>query len=189
MRIAVYSGSFNPMHIGHIAIVRYLLDSGGFDKVYLVVSPRNPFKDSAIAANSDERLAAARQAISQNGLSERVVVEDIEFSMPQPSYTVHTLDALQAREPAARFTLIIGADNLPDMLKWHEGERLLSQYGIAVYPRDGFDMEHDRHVLYHTPHHHPFHIKTMKDAPKIEVSSTKIREILSRGEDASSLLA
>lgn len=189
MRIAVYSGSFNPMHIGHIAIVRYLLDNGGFDKVYLVVSPQNPFKDSAIAANSDMRLTAAKEAVRRNGLSERVVVEDIEFSMPQPSYTVHTLDALQVREPASRFTLIIGADNLPDMLKWHEGERLLSEYGIAVYPREGFDIEHDRYILCHTPHHRPFHIKTMKDAPKIEVSSTQIREMLSRGEDASSLLA
>ena len=200
MKVAVFSGSFNPMHIGHIAIVRYLLDNGGFDKVYLVVSPQNPFKaGSDIEMNSDTRLEDAKRAIEANGLSGLVRVDDIEFDMPLPSYTIRTLDELQRREPGNSFTLVIGADNLAKMLDWKEGERILTQYGLAVYPRVGCNMGHDRYelCLKHREYeresgnrtHRPCHIKIMKDAPVVEVSSTQIRDRMSRGENVSTLLA
>lgn len=203
MKIAVYSGSFNPFHKGHLTVVRYMLEHCGFDKVYLVVSPQNPFKDSSIADSGRERLEAVREAVGRNGLSSRVLVDDIEFGMPLPSYTVRTLDALQAREPDNRFTLIVGGDNLHTMLSWCEGERIMTQYGIVVYPRDGYDIRRDCRVL-RLKHrnaervfmsdapdfkHKPLRIKLLTEAPLVDVSSSEIREMLSSGEDVSSLLA
>lgn len=200
MKIAVYPGSFNPMHIGHIAVIGYLLGHSGFDKVYLVVSPHNPFKDRAIKDNADMRLQAARQAIERHGLGDRVLVDDIEFGRPSPSYTIDTLDALKRREPGNSFTLVIGGDNVEGMPRWKEGERLLTEYGVAVYPREGHDMvrEANKLKLQHknaeklfSPgcKHRPYRIRLLREAPFITVSSTRIREMLSRGEDVTALLA
>lgn len=215
MKVAVYSGSFNPMHVGHLQVVRYLLDQAGYDMVYLIVSPHNPFKDAGIADNSRERYLAACEAIERNGLQDRVMVDDIEFGMSQPSYSIRTLDALKAREPRCRFTLVIGADNLGEMLRWKEGARLMSEYGIAVYPREGFNMVHDCSVLKRkhknaemvfegkesagetgavsgqkkSPKSSILHIKLLRDAPLVTVSSTQIRQMIARGEDVSSMLA
>jgi len=197
-KIAVYSGSFNPFHTGHLAIVRYLLDREGYDKVIVVVSPQNPFKDPHIAESARKRFETVRETICRNGLSDRVTVDDIEFHLPAPSYTIHTLDELQRRSPSSKFTLIIGADNLPGILGWDEGERILTQYGIAVYPRDGYNMVHDCAVLkkkhknaemvFGEKKHRPFHIKLMREAMMVNVSSTLIREKEIAGEDYSSLI-
>lgn len=199
MKVAVYSGSFNPMHIGHLSVIRYLLENAGYDKVYMIVSPHNPFKDPGIADNSAQRLQAAREAIERNNLQDRVFVDDIEFGMSQPSYSIRTLDALKAREPRNRFTLVIGADNLSEMLRWKEGERLMREYGIVVYPREGFNMVHDCKVLktkhknecsiFNIPKHSILHIKLLRDAPFVTVSSTQIREMKAAGRDVSDLLA
>lgn len=200
MKVAVYSGSFNPIHKGHIAVIRYLLDVAGYDSVYLIVSPHNPFKEVSLADSGEKRLAAVREAIRRNGLQDRVLVDDIEFGMPLPSYTIRTLDALQAREPANRFTLVIGGDNVSRMLEWKDAERLMEQYGLVVYPRKGYNMVRDARILKQKhrnaermfesgDRHKPFHIKLLKDAPLVEVSSSEIREMISRGEDVTSLLA
>ena len=202
MKIAVYSGSFNPFHKGHLTIVSYMLEHCGFDKVYLVVSPQNPFKDSSIADSGEARLDAVRQAVVRHGLSSRVLVDDIEFGMPLPSYTVRTLDALQAREPDNRFTLIVGGDNLHSMLEWHEGERIMTQYGIVVYPREGSNIIRDCRILKQkyvnaerlfsdssSFRHKPLHIKLLRDAPPVNISSSQIREMIAIGEDVSHLLA
>lgn len=201
MKIAVYSGSFNPMHIGHIAVIEYLLGHGGFDMVYMIVSPHNPFKADSIRDNARKRYEAAKQAIERRGLSARVKVDDIEFGRPTPSYTINTLDALSEREPGKRFTLVIGGDNVSEMLRWKEGERLLTQYGVVVYPREGYNMVHAAAVLrkqqknaeqlFGTPDgkHHPFHIKLLREAPLVTVSSTQIREMQARGESVDHLLA
>lgn len=202
MNIAVYSGSFNPFHKGHLTVVRYMLEHCAFDKVYLIVSPQNPFKDSSIADSGDMRLRSVNEAIERNGLATYVLVDDIEFGMPLPSYTVRTLDALQAREPENRFSLIVGGDNLHTMLSWHEGERIMTQYGIVVYPREGYNLVRDCRVLREKHHnaerifsdspefrHKPLRIKLLRDAPLIDISSSQIREMVSRGEDVSHLLA
>lgn len=197
-KIAVYSGSFNPFHLGHLSIVRHLLDKERYDRVIVVVSPQNPFKDPDIAVSAGERLSAVRQAVARNGLDSRVSVDDIEFHLPQPSYTIHTLDELQRRNPDARLTLVIGADNLPDILRWNQGQRILTQYGVAVYPREGYNMVHDCAVLknkhknaemiFGEHRHSCLHIKLMRDASPVNVSSTLIREKAARGEDVSGLL-
>ena len=140
MEVAVYSGAFNPLHIGHLAIMRYLTDSMGFDMVYLVVSPKNPIKSTVSADTGAERYEAALEAVARHpGL--KVMVDDIELHMPAPQYTVRTLDALAAREPDNRFTFVLGADNLADIRRWRDYGRILSDYGVVVYPRKGYDME------------------------------------------------
>ena len=199
MKVAVYTGSFNPLHKGHVAVVRHMLEKGGADCVYLVVSPQNPFKDPSLQDNFAQRLQAAKDTIRRLGLEEKVKVDDIEFGMPRPSYTIDTLDALRGREPGNKFSLIIGADNLPDILKWREGERILTDYGIAVYPRKGYNMVHDCATL-KLQHKNacrlfddgekfrPYRIKLLRDAPLVNISSTQIREKMARGEKIPDIL-
>ena len=111
MEIAVYSGSFNPLHIGHLAIMRRLADL--YDRVLLVVSPKNPLKDSATAIDAQARLDAARAAIERHPeLGGKVVVSDIEFRLPSPNYTINTLDALKKENPSDNFTLTTSSDSL-----------------------------------------------------------------------------
>ena len=139
MRIAVYSGSFNPLHISHKAIMEYLTSEKKFDWVYLIVSPKNPLKSNISADSGEARFNAAVEALGRHP-ELNVKVDDIELRMPPPHYTIKTLDALKRREPDNEFTLIIGADNLSSIHKWRDFPRILSEYGVAVYPRTGFDI-------------------------------------------------
>ena len=129
MRIAVYSGSFNPLHIGHQAIMEYLTRDGAFDWVYLVVSPQSPFKGAENALTGRERYEAAVEAVKRHP-EIRVWVDDIELGMEPPHYTIRTLDALRAREPENDFTLVIGADNLETFPRWRDHARILKEYGV-----------------------------------------------------------
>ena len=185
MKAAVYSGTFAPMHIGHLSILDFIVREKLFDKVYLVVSPRNPFKDSSLTESAEERLAAAREAIGRHPELKNVVVSDMEFHMPPPSYTIRTLDLMKEKEPDNDFTLIIGADNLASMLKWKEGARILTEYGVAVYPRKGFDSEELRDNLLEV---NPDFRIMLLDAPLADVSSTEIRKGMAEGRDMSALL-
>ena len=140
MRIAVYSGSFNPLHIGHQAIMEYLTRETEYDWVYLVVSPKNPLKEGIQAESALDRYKAAVEAVRRHP-ELRVRVDDIELRMPPPQYTIKTLDALKQREPDNDFTLVMGADNLQNIHNWRDFRRILSDYGVVVYPRKGFDLE------------------------------------------------
>ena len=154
MRIAVYAGSFNPLHIGHQAIMEYLTVKKEFDWVYLVVSPKNPLKDSIDASSGQDRYNAAVQAVRRHP-ELNVWVDDIELKMEPPHYTIRTLDALKRREPENDFTLVIGADNLSSIHKWRDFPRILSEYGVAVYPRKGFDIKALRAALMNECKHFP----------------------------------
>ena len=147
MRIAVYSGSFDPLHIGHQAIMEYLTRERTFDWVYLVISPQNPFKDPSKALSGERRYRAAIDAVRRHP-ELHVWVDNIELQMDPPHYTIRTLDALRRREPENEFTLVVGADNLENMLRWRDAPRILSEYGVAVYPRKGFDLTKIREILY-----------------------------------------
>ena len=184
--VAVYSGSFNPLHIGHLAIIRYMIEEAGFDMVYLIVSPKNPLKDGISSASGPERYHAAIEAVRRHPeLYGKVKVDDIEMNMPEPHYSIRTLDALREREPSNRFTMIMGADNLADIRRWRDYPRILKEYGTAVYPRIGFDLtEIKQDLLIEDP---AYKISIM-DAPRVDISSTYIREAKSRDEDISSLL-
>ena len=195
MRIAVYSGSFNPLHIGHQAIMEYLTREKGFDWVYLVVSPKNPLKDSISAESGEARYNAAVEAVRRHP-ELHVWVDDIE---------------LKKREPENDFTLVMGADNLSSIRRWRDFPRLLSEYGVAVYPRKGFDIKSLRDTLINEctefpasyvldaaesgsdllmledASHRLYKIQLI-DAPIIDISSTRIREGLAAGEDMSEWL-
>lgn len=184
MRIAVYSGSFDPLHIGHQAIMEYLTNDSGFDWVYLVISPQNPFKDPEKALSAEKRyrdaIAAARRHPELH-----VWVDNIELDMEPPHYTIRTLDALRIREPKNSFTLVIGADNLQNFMNWRDAARILTEYGVVVYPRKGYDPEQIREdILDQIPQ---AKIEIL-DSPLVDISSTLIREGIAAGEDMSDWL-
>lgn len=198
--IAVYSGSFNPLHIGHLAIIRHMIEVAGFDMVYLIVSPKNPLKDGISSDSGRERYMAAVEAVERrflrSGLSAsgrndskaaeaRVKVDDIELNMPEPHYTIRTLDALKEREPGNTFTLVMGADNLADIRRWRDYARILREYGVAVFPREGHDLTEIKQDLLKED---PAYKIQILDAEMVDISSTQIREALSRGEDISRCL-
>ena len=146
MKIAVYTGTFNPLHIGHLAIMKHLTRDYGFDSVYLIVSPQSPFKEYMTVESGMERFLAAKEAVARHP-ELKVKADDIELHLPAPQYTIRTLDALKAREPENDFTLVIGADNLKDICKWKDYRKILCRYGVAVYPRKGYDMKSVRDGL------------------------------------------
>lgn len=213
MKIAVYSGSFNPLHIGHQAIMEYLTTKRDFDWVYLVVSPKNPMKDTVSADTGQERYRAAVEAVKRHP-ELHVWVDDIELRMDLPNYTIKTLDALKAREPENDFTLVIGADNLSGIRHWKSFSRILSDYGVAVYPRKGFDINKiykelvTEYISSPDPYvmdcndappaegmrsleeslQHVYNIQLLEDAPMVDISSTEIRRGISEGKDMSKWL-
>lgn len=178
MRTAVFSGSFNPLHKGHLAIVRHLTEVAGFDEVRLIVSPQNPFKDASNRDSAEARLEAARETLGKYP-DLKVTVDDIELRMPPPQYTIRTLDALRAQEPQTQFTLVVGADNLESFPRWRDYSRILLEYGIAVFPRKGYHRGHLRARLLKE---NPRYRITLLDAPIVNISSTEIREGLKNAE-------
>lgn len=210
MRIAVYSGSFNPLHIGHKAIMEHLTSEKKFDWVYLIVSPKNPLKSNISADSGEARFNAAVEALGRHP-ELNVKVDDIELRMPPPHYTIKTLDALKQREPDNEFTLIIGADNLSSIHRWRDFPRILAEYGVAVYPRTGFDIVRLRRELMEECQSFPslyvldeaesgadrltledadshFYDIEILDAPLVDISSTEIRDGLMQGHDMSEYL-
>ena len=197
MNIAVYSGSFNPLHIGHLAIIRHMIDVAGFNCVYLIVSPKNPLKEGISADSGLDRYNAAVAAVARHFSNtgrrnvndcervRKVIVDDIELRMPPPHYTIRTLDALKEREPYNTFTLIMGADNLADIRRWRDYTRILKEYGVAVFPRTGIDLSMVKtDLLTEDP---SFHIRLL-DAEMVDISSTTIRNALAEGQDMSAWL-
>lgn len=200
MNIAVYSGSFNPLHIGHLAIIRHMIEVAGFDMVYLIVSPKNPLKDGISSDSGRERYMAAVEAVERRFLRSgqsasgrndskaveaRVKVDDIELNMPEPHYTIRTLDALKEREPDNRFTLVMGADNLADIRRWRDYKRILKEFGVAVFPREGHDLTEIKQDLLEKD---PAYKIQILDAEMVDISSTQIRNAIAEGEDISKYL-
>ena len=181
MNIAVYPGSFNPLHKGHEAIMRFLTQDRDFDWVYLIVSPQNPFKDGSNNLTGRARYAAAVEAVKRHP-DINVWVDDIELGMEPPHYTIRTLDALRAREPDNDFTLVIGADNLESFPRWKDYRRILREYGVVVFPRKGW---HRGHLKARLLREDPAYKIELLHAPPVTVSSTEIREALAAGHDVS----
>ena len=200
MHIAVYGGSFNPLHIGHLAIMKHLVEVAGFDAVYLVVSPKNPLKDISCDSARD-RYNAAVEAVSRHFVDKadqevwndqtvaaratQIRVDDIELNMPPPHYSIRTLNALKEREPENRFTLVMGADNLAIIRNWKEYRTILKDFGVAVYPREGHDLAEIKQDLLKED---PAYKIQILEAPLVTVSSTEIREAIKRGEEISHYL-
>jgi len=164
-KIGLYFGTFNPIHIGHLIIAEQILTLSQLNEIWFVVSPHNPFKNKKNLLKANHRLAMVKIAIDDNPNFKAC---DIELSLPQPSYTVHTLVYLQEKYPEKNFSLILGSDNLISLNKWFNYEYILENYDIYVYPRpfstvSQFDNHHS--------------IKKI-NAPIIEISSSYIRNAL-----------
>ena len=169
-RIGIYSGSFNPIHIGHLALANYLCEFEGLDEVWFLVTPHNPLKVQEELMEDNLRLQLVKAAVAEYP---RFRASDFEFHLPKPSYTIHTLEALKQKYPDMAFTLIVGADNWVCFDRWFEAKRIVDEFNLMIYPRPGYAVE--RESL-------PPHV-TLVDAPNIEVSSTFIRQAMAEGRD------
>ena len=185
MRTLLYSGSFDPLHIGHLAILRSLCADPGVDRVLLVVSPQNPFKNPEKALSAEKRFRAAVLAVARHPELDKVCVSDIELHMAPPHYTIRTLDALRAECPDDDIRLVIGADNLGCIRCWYQYRRILLEYGALVFPRRGYDIAGLRQDL--LSEDALYRIDAV-DAEQVDISSTDIRNAVSHGKDVSDLL-
>lgn len=169
MKIGLYFGSFNPIHIGHLAIANYMVEFTRIDQIWFVVSPQNPLKDKSNLLRDYHRLEMVHKAIDDD---ERFRASNIEFDMPKPSYTIDTLTYLHEKFPKYRFSLIMGSDNLQYLHKWKNYRELLSNYKIFVYPRPDYDFELVKLSIL-SEYNSSF---TRVDAPLMEISSSFIRK-------------
>lgn len=168
MKIGIYGGSFNPVHYGHIGLVKWVKEHTDLDEIWMMVSPNNPLKDSSILADEQERLRGAENAVRD---IPGVRVSDFEFTLPRPSYTANTLRELKKAHPEHEFTLIIGEDNWTIFNQWREWQYILDNYRIAVYPRHGQSDKKLEIEAYKT-----HHVLFLADAPYFDISSTEIRQ-------------
>lgn len=163
--IGLFFGSFNPVHVGHLIIANTMVELSDLDKVWFVVSPQNPFKPAKGLLHEFDRYDMVTAAIADN---HKLEATDVEFRLPRPSYTIHTLRHLQEKFPDKKFSPIIGEDNLTDFSKWKESEAILDQFGLYVYPRPNAKPTE--------LHNHP-NIKIVK-APMMDISATFIRQCI-----------
>jgi nicotinate-nucleotide adenylyltransferase len=170
MKIGLYSGSFNPVHHGHVMLANYLVEFSDLDELWFVVSPQNPLKKREDLLKDEDRLKMVELALEGDS---RLKVSDIEMSLPLPSYTINTLRALSTQYPDDQFVFICGMDSLQGLHRWREYQTILDNYELLVFPRKGYDGD----VLIHHPH-----VKVL-ETPVIEVSSTFIRNSMKAGKD------
>ena len=181
MQIGIYGGSFNPVHFGHVGLVKWVAEHTDLDEVWMMVSPNNPLKDSRELADEQVRLAGVRKAIV--GIP-HVVASDFEFHLPRPSYTANTLRALAAAYPQHTFSLIIGEDNLRILPRWREWEYIVSHYRIFVYPRREAANEQvskEASSIKYQVSVPNAQIIILEGAPYFDISSTEIRQLAARG--------
>jgi len=170
--VALLFGSFNPIHEGHLAILRYLAGHTEAAEVRLVVSPQSPFKQGqGLVDNAQERLEGARKAVADAGLA--VTVSDVEFHLPEPWYTLDTLRFLQQQEPGKEFVLVMGGDNIASLERWHCGDEILRDFQVWVYPRPGTDAAPIVARLNADPSVKG--VTLFSEAPQNPISSTEIR--------------
>ena len=171
MKIGIFGGSFDPIHIGHAIIAQHIISSGAVDRLWFMVSPVNPLKADKIRQVADTDRLRMVEMVSRP--MEGVETSAFEFSMPKPSYTIDTLNALQSKFPNDEFYLVIGGDNWQVFSKWRNYEEILAKYHVLIYPRLGYEVSI------------PDELKdrvAMVDAPIIELSSTEVRERLSNNQ-------
>ena len=170
MKIGIFGGSFNPIHSGHAIIAHHIITSGAVDRLWLMVSPVNPLKvDKEQQVKDTDRLRMVEMVTRP---LENVETSAFEFTMPKPSYTVDTLNALQAKFPDDEFYLVTGADNWVIFDRWRNNEEILAKYHLLVYPRLGYDVVIPEELRDRV---------TLVDAPIIELSSTMVRKRLAKG--------
>jgi nicotinate-nucleotide adenylyltransferase len=176
MKTGLFFGSFNPIHIGHIAIAGYVAEFTDIDEVWFVVSPHNPLKESNTLAQEQHRFKMVNLATEP--FSPRMKACDIEMSMPRPSYTIDTLLLLTKKHPEREFFPIVGADSLASIEQWKDFEILLKEYRILVYPRAEYSMESLTKK---------YNVQFI-NAPAFNISSTFIRQSIADGKNVDFLL-
>ena len=162
MNIGLYFGSFNPIHIGHLIIANHVLNETPINKIWFIVSPQNPFKESRTLLNEFDRLHLVRLATQDDN---RIKGSDIEFSLPKPSYTSNTLAFLSEKYPEHQFSIIIGSDSYQNLDKWKNYETIINNYPVYIYKREGHEIKKT------------FSKEALTlNAPIIQISASQIRE-------------
>ncbi|MBQ6770205.1 MAG: nicotinate-nucleotide adenylyltransferase [Bacteroidales bacterium] len=169
-KVGIYSGSFNPIHHGHVMLANYLVEFSDLDELWFVVSPQNPLKQKSELLDDQERLKMVQLAV---GDDPRFRVSDVEMHLPRPSYTINTLTALSEQHLDCQFVFICGMDSLQNFKNWREYQRILDNYQLLVFPREGYDGGD----LINYPS------VTILKTPILEISSTFIRQCISEGRD------
>lgn len=181
MKIGLYFGTFNPIHVGHLIIANHMAEHSDLDQVWLVVTPHNPLKKKSTLLDDYHRLQMVFLATQDYP---KLKPSDFEFKLPQPNYTVNTLVHLEEKYPQHQFSLIMGEDNLKSLHKWKNYEAILAHHEIYVYPR--ISLEEENLVTPFQDKNHPkIH---MIDAPVVEISSTFIRNNIKSGKNICPLL-
>ncbi len=162
MNIGLYFGSFNPIHTGHLIVANHVLEYTEISKIWFVVSPHNPLKDSHTLLNEYDRLHLAQLAIEDNP---KFRASNVEFQLPKPSYTVNTMAYLSEKFPLEHFYIILGSDSFQNIHRWKNFEHLVANYQFLIYQRKGFEVKET----------HGAGIKLL-DAPLLDISSTFIRK-------------
>ncbi|MFA6702736.1 MAG: nicotinate (nicotinamide) nucleotide adenylyltransferase [Dysgonamonadaceae bacterium] len=170
-QIGIFSGSFNPIHVGHLILANYMAEFTTLDEVWLLVSPYNPLKEKDDLLDEKTRLKMTEIALEDY---DYLNASDFEFNLPRPSYTINTLDKLSTDFPDCIFTLIIGGDSWLDFHRWKDFDRLRREYNIIIYPRLGEDV-----VI---PSEFSQNVKLV-NAPVMDISSTFIRECIKEGKN------
>lgn len=168
MHIGLFFGSFNPIHTGHMIIANHIVEHAGIDKLWFVVSPHNPLKDSHSLLNEYDRLHLVKIAIDDNP---KFRASNIEFSLPKPSYTIDTLTYLEEKFPLEKFSIIMGSDSFQNIHRWKNYEQLVKNHPIIIYNRPGFEIEETHGARL-----------TIVDAPLLNISSTFIRSQVKQGK-------
>ena len=176
MRIGIFSGSFNPVHLGHQKLAEYLIENQFVDEVWLVVSPCNPLKNQSELLDEYIRLDMLMLSIQQHPHFKAC---DVEFCMPIPSYSIDTLHVLLSQYPNYQFFLIIGSDNALVFDQWKDYPKILNEFSVLVYPRRGYDFTE---VAEKYPQMH------LLSTPLYDISSTQIRDYISQKKDVSNWL-
>ena len=177
MKIGLYFGTYNPIHVGHMIIANHMAEFADLDQIWMVVTPHNPLKKKATLLDDHQRLQMVFLATEDYP---KIKPSDIEFKLPQPNYTVNTLVHLQEKYPTHEFSLIMGEDNLRTLHKWKNFEVILEHYDIYVYPRISEEAETTE-----LKSHPKVHVI---DAPIVEISSTFIRNSIKEGKNIQPLL-
>lgn len=177
MKIGLYFGTFNPIHVGHLIIANHLAENSDLDQIWLVVTPQSPFKKKQSLLDNHQRLEMVYRATKDYS---RLKPSDIEFSLPQPNYTINTLTYLQEKHPDYEFSLIMGEDNLKSFHKWKNYALILENHHLYVYPR----LSEGTVETQFDNHDHIHHI----DAPIIQLSSTFIRKSIKAGQNIRPML-